>query len=166
VNEVPLLQIEVKQPHTGLASCALAAGDNETALLQARTATELAEPLGDNALCTSLHVLTRAGRARGDLEAAWQSATRHLEAANRVGSQFRRYYATRLAVDVALDRSDLDAARPLLAELDGLAAAMDTATGLRHCADETAARHLRLGQVTRSQSRLSSARPRSWASCC
>ena len=135
-----------------LASCALAAGDSETALVQARTATELAEPLGDNALCTSLHVLTRACRARGDLEAAWQSATRHLEAANRVGSQFRRYYATRLAVDVALDRSDLDAARPLLAELDGLAAAMDTATGLRRCADETTARHLRLGQVTRSQS--------------
>ena len=41
-----------------------------------------------------------------------------------------------MAVDVALDRSDLDAARPLLAELDGLAAAMDAATGLRRCADE------------------------------
>jgi tetratricopeptide (TPR) repeat protein len=138
--------------HTGLASCALAAGDNETALAQARTATELAEPLGDNALCTSLHVLTRACRARGDLEAAWRSATRNLAAANRIGSQFRRYYATRMAVDVALDRSDLDAARPLLTELDGLAAAMDTATGLRRCADEATARHLRLGQVTRSQS--------------
>jgi tetratricopeptide (TPR) repeat protein len=110
--------------HTGLASCALAAGDNETALAEARTATELAEPLGDNALCTSLHVLTRACRARGDLDAAWQSATRNLAAANRIGSQFRRYYATRMAVDVALDRADLD----------GAAAAMDTATGLRRCA--------------------------------
>ena len=29
---------------------------------------------------------------------------------------------------------------------------MDTATGLRRCADETTARHLRLGQVARSQS--------------
>jgi len=138
--------------HTGLASCALAAGDNETALTEARTATELAEPLGDNALCTSLHVLTRACRARGDLDAAWQSATRNLAAANRIGSQFRRYYATRMAVDVALDRSDLEAARPLLTELDGLAAAMDTATGLRRCADEATARHLRFGQVVRSQS--------------
>jgi tetratricopeptide (TPR) repeat protein len=138
--------------HTGLASCALAAGDTEAALAQARTATALAEPLGDNALCTSLHVLTRACRASGDLDAAWLSATRNLEAARRIGSQFRRYYATRMAADVALDRSDLDAARPLLAELGELAAAMDTATGLRRCADEATARHLRLGQVARSQS--------------
>ena len=138
--------------HTGLASCALAAGDTEAALAQARIATALAEPLGDNALCTSLHVLTRACRASGDLDAAWQSATRNLDAARRIGSQFRRYYATRMATDVALDRSDLDAARPLLAELDVLAAAMDTATGLRRCTDEATARHLRLGQVARSQS--------------
>jgi hypothetical protein len=29
---------------------------------------------------------------------------------------------------------------------------MDTATGLRRCADEATARHLRFGQVVRSQS--------------
>jgi tetratricopeptide (TPR) repeat protein len=145
-------RVDRRIAHTGLASCALAAGDLATALAQARTATELAEPLGDNALCTSLYVLTRAYRASCDLDAAWRSATRNLEAANRIGSQFRRYYATRMAADVALDRSDLDGTRPLLAELDGLAAAMDTATGLRRCADETTARHLRLGQVARSQS--------------
>ncbi len=136
--------------HTGLASCALAAGDHVTALAEARTATALAEPFGDNALCTSLHTLTRACRASGDLDAAWASATRNLAAANRLGSQFRRYYATRMAVDVALDRTDLDAARPLLAELDVLAAAMDGSSGLRRCTEEATARHLRLGQVARS----------------
>lgn len=132
---------------TGLARCALAAGDMATALAEARAAVALAESLGDIALCNGLHVLTRACRVSGDLDAAWREATRYLEVAGRTGSHYRQFYATRLAVDIALDRCDLAAARPLLAELEGHAAAMDTSTGLRVHADEAAARQQRAAEL-------------------
>ena len=73
-------------------------------------AVQLAEALGDDALCTSLGALARACRAGGDLEAAWQAAARRLEAAGRIGDQYRPYQAVLDAVDIALDRGDHAAA--------------------------------------------------------
>src|SRR6266849_5301933 len=92
---VPLYQAILDDPdgtswqrrvaHQGLARCALAAGDPGMARREARAAVLLAEPLGDNALCTSLDALAQVCRADGDLDAAWQAATRYLEAAGRIG---------------------------------------------------------------------------------
>lgn len=62
--------------HRGLAWCALADHDPARARRHAATAVRLSEPLGDNALCTPLAVLVAACRAGGDLDAAWQAATR------------------------------------------------------------------------------------------
>ena len=133
--------------HQGLARCALAVGDPATARREARTAVLLAEPLGDNALCASLDVLAEACRAGGDLEAAWQAATRYLEAAGRIGGHNQPYYAARAAVDIALDRSDLPAAKRLLGELDEHAAALNAATGTTRYTGETARRHQRLADA-------------------
>jgi tetratricopeptide (TPR) repeat protein len=130
--------------HEGLARCALAAGDAAAARREARAAVQLAEPLGDGAVCTSLDALAEACRAGGDLDAAWQAATRRLEAAARVGGHYRPYYAARTAVDIALDRADLDAARRLLGELDQHAEAMDATAGASTYTSETAQRHQRL----------------------
>jgi len=130
--------------HMGLARCALTAGDPVSGRREARTAVSLAEPLGDDALSGSLDVLAAACRADGDLEAAWQAATRHLEAAGRVGGHNSPYYAVRAAVDIALDRADLAAAKRLLGELDEHAAALDATTGTTTRTSETAQRHQRL----------------------
>ena len=134
--------------HEGLARCALAAGDPGAARREARTAVLLAEPLGDDALCTSLDVLAEACRADGDLEAAWQAAARHLEAAGRIGGHNRPYYAARTAADVALDRADLAQARRLLEELGEHAAALDADTGGTSYASATARRRQRLTELT------------------
>jgi tetratricopeptide (TPR) repeat protein len=134
--------------HKGLAWCALEAGDPGTARRQAHTAVLLAEPLGDDALCLSLDVLAEACRADGDLEAAWQAATRYLEAAGRIGGHYRPYYAARIAADVARDRGDLATARRLLEELAGHAEALDADTGSTVYADETARRRQRLTELT------------------
>jgi len=136
--------------HQGLAWCALAAGDPGTGRREARTAVQLAEPLGDEALCNSLDALAEACRADGDLEAAWQAATRHLEAAGRIGRHRRPYYAARMAVDVALDRADLPAARRLLEELDEHAAALDADTGTTIYTRETAQRRQRLTELEKT----------------
>ena len=50
----------------------------------------LAEPLGDDALCTTLDALAQACRAAGDLAEAGQAAARYLEAAGRVGGHAGR----------------------------------------------------------------------------
>ncbi len=136
--------------HGGLAQCALAAGDSGTARREARTAVLLAEPLGDNALCTSLDALAEACRADGDLDAAWQAATRYLEAAGRVGGHNRPYFAVRKAVDVALDRADLAAARRLLDELDEHAAALEADTGRTIYASQTARRRQQLADLEKT----------------
>ena len=136
--------------HQGLARCALAAGDLETARREARTAVLLAEPLGDNALCNALDALAAACRAAGDLAEAGQAAARYLEAAGRVGGHYRPYYATRTAVDVALDRGDLPAARQLLGELDEHAAAMDASRGTTSYTSETAQRRQRLASIEKA----------------
>jgi tetratricopeptide (TPR) repeat protein len=75
--------------HEGLAWCALDTGDPAAARREA----QVAEPLGDNALCTAMDALA-ACRADGDLEAAWQAATRRLEAAGRIGGHYRPYYVS------------------------------------------------------------------------
>lgn len=87
-----------------------------------------AEREGDDALCLPLEALADACRAAGDSDAAWLAATRHLDAARRIGGHHRPYFATRAAVDVALDRRNLASARELLVELAPHAAAMDGAT--------------------------------------
>jgi tetratricopeptide (TPR) repeat protein len=115
--------------HQGLARCALTAEDLVRARREARLAVQLAESLGDEALCTSLDTLAAACRADGDLDAAWQAATRHLETAGRVGGHYRPYYAARTATEIALDRGDHAAAREILASLNEHARAMDAATG-------------------------------------
>jgi len=51
-----------------------------------------------NPLCNSLDVLAAACRADRDLDAAWQAATRYLEAAARIGGHHRPYYAARTAL--------------------------------------------------------------------
>ena len=115
--------------HEGLSWCAVDAGDLVAARREARLAVQLAEALGDDALCSSLGVLARACRAAGDLEAAWQAAVRRLEPAGRIGDHYRPYQAAIDAADIALDRGDHAAAGRLLDELDQHARAMDTATG-------------------------------------
>jgi len=141
--------------HKGLAWCALDAGDLAAARREARTAVLLAESLGDGALCTSLEALAAACRAAGDLEAAWQAATRYLEAAGRIGGHYRPYEAVRTAADIALDRGDLAATRRLLAELDEHAAALDVSAGTTTRTREAAQRHQRLTEQNQSHASAS-----------
>jgi tetratricopeptide (TPR) repeat protein len=132
----------------GLAWCALADDDSASACRHAMAAVRRAEPFGDNTLCEPLQALVAACRAAGDLDAAWQAATRQMEAAGRVGEHFRPYHAVRDAVDVALDRGDLDTARGLLADLDSHSTALDTTAGTTTHTDEAAERHRRLAVET------------------
>jgi tetratricopeptide (TPR) repeat protein len=140
-------QVERSVAHQGLARCALAVEDLVQARHEARLAVQLAESLGDEVLCTSLEALSEACRADGDLAAAWQVATRHLEAAGRIGGHYRPYFATRVAADIALDRGDHAAAQELVADLDEYARAMDAATGTAIYTTETARRHQRLTEL-------------------
>jgi tetratricopeptide (TPR) repeat protein len=137
-----------KVAYQGLARCALDAGDTATGRRHATAAVRIADPLGDDALCPALEALVAVYRADGDLNAAWQAATRLLEAAARVGGHYRPYYATRDAVDVALDRDDLDTARRLLNELDTHATAMDTAHGNTTYTNKAAQRRRRLEELS------------------
>jgi tetratricopeptide (TPR) repeat protein len=139
--------LERSVAHQGLARCALAAGNHAEARREARLAVQLAEQLGDDALCSSLDALAGACRADGDLDGAWQAATRYLEAAGRVGGHTRPYYAARTAADVALDRGDHAAAREFLASLDEHARALDAATGNTTFSAETATRRRRLAEL-------------------
>lgn len=138
---------ERRVAHKGLAWCAFDAGDLESARREAQTAVLLAEQLGDGALCTSLEVLAETCLGAGDLDAAWEAAIRHLESAGRVGGHAKPYYAVRTAVDVALAREDFPAARRLLGEMQGHAAAMDVSTGTTMWTDETARRRRRLADA-------------------
>lgn len=131
--------------HEGLARCALTAGDLTTALREARAMSGAS--LGDEALCTSLDVLAEVHRAAGDNDAAWQAATEYLAAAGRIGGHYRPYFATRLAVDVALDRGDLAAAGRLLAGLGEHARALDASTSTTRWTGETAKRQQRLAEA-------------------
>jgi tetratricopeptide (TPR) repeat protein len=140
-------QVERSVAHRGLARCALAAEDPVQARHEARLAVQLAESLGDEILCTSLDALAEACRADGDLDTAWQVATRHLAAAGRIGGHYRPYFATREAADIALDRGDHAAAQEIVADLDEHARAMDTATGTTIYTTETALRHQRLTEL-------------------
>jgi tetratricopeptide (TPR) repeat protein len=133
--------------YQGLAWCAVDDGDREAGGRHAAAAVGLAEPLGDDALCLALAALVGACRAGGDLDGAQWAAARGLDAAGRVGGHYRLYFATRDAVDVALDRGDADTARRLLADLDAHAAAMDAQTGTDACGRETAQRRSRLAQL-------------------
>jgi tetratricopeptide (TPR) repeat protein len=136
--------------HIGLAYCALGTGDHNAACQHATTAVSLAEPLGGYMQCSTLDALAAAARACGDLDTAWHSATRHLDAATRIGGHYRPYYATLTAVDVALDRGDLDTARRLLVDLDRHAAALDTAAGTNTHTKDTAWRRRRLAKLDKA----------------
>jgi tetratricopeptide (TPR) repeat protein len=155
---VPLYQAILADPgarsperrvaHRGLAECGLATGDLAMARREARRAVDLAEPLGDEALCGSLDTLAQACRSGGDLDAAWQAAGRAREAAARIGGHHRPYFAARRAADIALDRADVAAARSLLAELDRHAGALDATAGSDIYTRETAHRRRRLAGLT------------------
>jgi tetratricopeptide (TPR) repeat protein len=136
-----------KVAYQGLAWCALADGNPKAARQHAQTAVRLAEPLGDDALCTALGTLVAACRAVPDLDTAWQAVTRHLDAATRIGGHYRPYHAIRDAVDIALDRNDLETARRLLADLDTHATALDTTAATTIHSGETAQRHHRLATL-------------------
>jgi tetratricopeptide (TPR) repeat protein len=131
----------------GLAWCALARQDSGAGQRHARAAVREAEPLGDQSLAGALEVAVEVHRAAGDLDAAAAAADRLLEAARRFGGHYDLYHAVRTAVDVALDRGDLDHARELLSELDshGQALAADDATTT--WAAQLAERHQRLSQA-------------------
>lgn len=131
----------------GLAWCALARNDPHTAHRHAIAAVQLAEPLGDEALRTALNALVEAHRALGDYEAAWHTATRSLDVARRIGGHYVPYSAVRGAVDVALDRGDVDTARHLITELDQHAAALDADTGNTTLTADAARRHRRLAKL-------------------
>src|SRR6185437_6240486 len=134
--------------HQGLAWCALAADDNATAGRQARLAVQLAEPSGAESLCPALHVLVVASRANGDLDGAWQAATRYLEAAGKTGGHSRLFYAHSAACGVALARRDAQAARDLLIEVDKHAQALDAATGTTMQTDRARRLHQRLDELS------------------
>lgn len=104
--------------------------------------------MGDHPLRKALGVLVAACRAEGDLAAAAAAATRYLDAARRLGGHEVPYFATCTAIDVALDRGELDVARDLLAELDEHAAARDSDTGTARCAGEAAERRRRHAELS------------------
>ncbi|GAA4440489.1 hypothetical protein [Phytohabitans houttuyneae] len=136
--------------HIGLAYCAMDTDhpDDRAAMRRhAATAVSLGEHLGEDMMCVALDVSAEAYRQCADLDTAWQTATHHLEVAARVGGHYRPYYATKTAVDIALDRGELDTARQLLADLDKHAAALDAAAGSTTRADDTAYRHRRLARL-------------------
>jgi tetratricopeptide (TPR) repeat protein len=141
-----------RRAHQGLAWCAVAAGDPGTARREARTAVLLAEPHGDVALCTSHAVLAEACRDDGDLEAAWQAATRYLEAAGRIGGHYWPYGAAESAVDIALERADLAAARRLIGEMEDHASALDADTSVTYYTSATTQRRQRLNDLTEAHS--------------
>lgn len=124
---------------TGLAWCALDLGDAQSAR-HATAAVREPEPLGDSSLRFALDVLVEVCRADGDLATAAAAATRWLDTAHRLGGHEALYHATQTAVDVALDRGELDVARDLLFELDEHAAALDRDTGTTRFTDEVAQR--------------------------
>lgn len=136
--------------HCGLAECALIAGDLAGARREARAAVQVAEPLGDDALCRGLRVLVKACRAAGDLDAAWEATIAWLAAATRIGDHYWPYFAVSSAADLALDRADLAAADGLVEELVPHARAMDTAAGSTAHADAAARLRQRLVELTES----------------
>jgi hypothetical protein len=133
--------------HCGLADCAMSAGDPIRAVHEARLAVQIAEPLGDSWLVESTVTLAMACSAAGDFDAGWQAASRSMDAAARIGNHHYSFAAALVAVDVALDRDDLTAARQLLGELDSHAAPLDAATGTTRRADEVAARRNRYAEA-------------------
>ena len=111
----------------GLAICALYREDLAAAQRHARAAVREAGPQGDESLFAALEIAVRVHQAAGDLDAAAETARRLLQIARRLGGHYNLYYAVRAAVDVALDRGDLDQARELLPELDEHASALAAA---------------------------------------
>jgi tetratricopeptide (TPR) repeat protein len=131
----------------GLAWCALAREDLAAAQRHGLAAVREAEPLGDESLYTALDTVVAVHRAADDFDAVAETTGRLLEVSRRLGGHYKLYFGVRAAVDVALDRGDLDQARELLPELDehaqALAAADTTTTWTREAAD----RRQRLSQA-------------------
>ena len=127
----------------GLAWCALEREDLASARRHALAAVREAEPLGDDSLFVPLEVAVIVHRAADDLDAAAAAAGRLLEVARRLGGHYVLYYAVRAAVDVALDRGDLDHARELLTELDTHSQALSADDATTQWATELAERRQR-----------------------
>jgi len=136
--------------HKGLA-WSLRHNDVEAARRHAAEAVRLAEPLGDNLLCGALEVLVAVQRTAGDLDTAAVTATRYLETAGRVGGSHQLYFAVRQAVEVALDRGDLDTGERLLTDLDAHAAALDATTGATNRADVATKLRARLTRLRQAR---------------
>jgi tetratricopeptide (TPR) repeat protein len=141
---------ERRRADVGLAWCALAREELGEARRYAVAAVRLAEALGDNALCSALGVLVAVCRREGDLEQAWEAATRWVDAARQVDGHVRSHRALQVAVDVALDRGELVAAGELLEELEQHAAALDADTGRNNSTKAVADRRTRLQRLLRT----------------
>lgn len=114
---------------TSLASCLLDLGQVSEARRYAEEAVSEAMSLGDSALCDALAVRVRVHRLEGEYTEASAAVVRQLQAAERTGSDYYRYFAVRDAADVAMDLGDTDDARRHLDALAPLAAAMDRSRG-------------------------------------
>ncbi len=101
----------------------------------------------NESLSVALAVLVAVCRAGGDLDTAWQAATSRLDIGHRLGGHHVFYYAIRDAVDVTLDRRDLDTATRLLTELDTHATALDTDTANFTQADAVTRLRRQLGEI-------------------
>jgi tetratricopeptide (TPR) repeat protein len=133
----------------GLARCALAMADIDAARRHAEDTVREAELMGDAPLCAALDALVAVYRAANDTDAADRAARRYIDAARRVGGAYHPYFALRAAVDVALDRGDIDRTRAqaLIDEWAPLALALDRSRGGAACSHEVSARRARLADT-------------------
>ncbi len=129
--------------HVGLGRCALAEQDAPGAMRHARDAVEIAEGLGDDALCLALELRVEACRQGGDRDGARHAVEQYLQSARRLGSKYRLYFALRTVTDMALDDEDRAQVTVLLAELEPLAQGMDRQTGTSDHTQEFAERRTR-----------------------
>lgn len=131
---------------TSLASCFLDMGQVAEARRHAEDAVVEAMSLGDSALCDALAVRVRVHRHEGQLAEARATVERQLQAAERTGSDYYRYFAVRDAADVALDLGDRESASEYLKALEPLARDMDRSRGKSTFAAQLAERRTRLAE--------------------
>ena len=133
---------------TSLASCLLDLDQVADARRHADDAVAEAISLGDSALCDALAVRVRIYRHEGQFAEARATVERQLQAAERTGSDYYRYFAVRDAADVALDVGDRQSAGGYLDELEPLARNMDRSRGKTTFARQLSERRTRLAALT------------------
>ena len=143
---------------TSLSSCLLDMDQVAEARRCAEDAVSEAMALGASALCDALAARVRILRHEGLLDEARATVERQLQAAERTGSDYYRYFAVRDAADVALDTGDSAGARAHFEALEPLASAMDRSRGGTTFAGQLAERRARLDpRQTETQADSSSA---------